>query len=333
MMSRGGIPAQADLGVVRFLIQTILEVGDRRLGKKLALIFLIAFFISIPAVQAQTSPRFDTLTIDLWPEYDRPSMLVIYKAELSPEVVLPAEVTLRIPVEAGQPAVVAVGPDASSVADSVFETQVMGEWLQVSFIATTPAIQFEYYDPRLIKDGAQRSFDFTWPGDYQVDKLVMQVQQPLGATNMTVSPMMGNVVRDQVGFMYDVIEVGQLEQGETFDLGVTYEKDSDALSVESLEVQPSATITPGSSNLFSLDQPWVWFLIALGVVLIAGGGYWYWRTGQEEKTPVPRRQRRSSGNSQSNSPDGQAVYCHQCGKRAMPGDVFCRTCGNRLRRD
>ena len=304
------------------------------MGKKIAFTILFSLFIFIVPVQAQDIPRFENLTIDLWPEYDRPNLLVIYKAELSPEVSLPAEITLRMPVEAGAPAVVAVGPDANSVADSVFETQVMGEWLEVSFIATTPAIQFEYYDPRLVKDGDLRSYEFIWPGDYAVDKFVLQAQQPLGATNMTVSPMTGRLVQDQVGFTYDLIDVGQLGQGETFDLGVSYQKDSDALSVESLQIQPSATITPGSSNLFSLDQPWIWFLIALGVVLIGGGGYWYWRTGREDSQPQkPRRQRRSSSSSRPGVPAGKSVYCHQCGKRAMPGDVFCRTCGTRLRSD
>jgi ribosomal protein L32 len=285
------------------------------------------------SAQAQEAPRFDTLTIDLWPEYDRPDMLVIYKAELSPEVSLPANVTLRMPVEAGVPAVVAVGPDANSVADAVFETQVMGEWLEVSFIATTPVIQFEYYDPRLIKDGAIRNFDFTWPGDYKVDALILQAQQPLGAENLTVSPLMGRMVQDQVGFTYNIIEIGELEQGETFDIGVSYEKASDALSVESLQIQPSATITPGSSNIFNLDQPWVWFLIVLGVVLIGGGAYWYWRTGRQETEPQKRRQRRSSNVEQVEVPAGKAVYCHQCGKRARPGNVYCRTCGTLLRND
>jgi hypothetical protein len=301
------------------------------LGKKLVLIILLILGVNIVTAQAQEAVRFESLNIDLWPEYDRTDLLVIYKAELSPDVSLPAEVTLRIPIDAGAPAVVAVGPDASSVADSVFETQVMGDWLDVSFIATTPAIQFEYYDPRIIRESAQRSFDFTWSGDYGVDRLVLQVQQPLGSTNFSISPSMGSMIQDQVGFNYNIIEVGELDQGSTFEVGVTYEKESDALSVQSLQIQPSATIAPGSSNLFSLDQPWIWFLIALGLILIGGGGYWYWRTGQQESQPPKRRQRRSVGDRSAEATTGNPVYCHQCGKRARPGDHFCRTCGTRLR--
>jgi hypothetical protein len=317
--------------VVRFEIISWLKVGEQGLGKKTVLFILVVLSIFVLGAQAQEAPLFESLTIDLWPEYDRADMLVIYKGELSPEVSLPVEVTLRIPVEAGEPAVVAVGPDARSVADSVFDTQVMGEWLDVSFIATTPAIQFEYYDPRLVKDGSLRTFDYVWPGDYGVNKLVLQVQQPMGATNFVVSPPMGRMVQDQVGFTYDIIEVGELEQGETFELGVSYEKETDALSVQSLQIQPSATLEPGSSNPFNLDQPWVWFLIGLGVVLIGGGAYWYWRTGQQDTQPKKRRQRRAAGPNQVGVPEGKAVYCHQCGKRAMPGDQFCRTCGTRLR--
>ena len=105
-------------------------VGARRLVKKIVLVILITLFIFAPAIKAQESPSLETLVIDLWPEYDQPSMLVIYKAELSPEVNLPAEITFRIPVEAGAPAVVAVGPDARSVADVVYDTQVMGSgWM------------------------------------------------------------------------------------------------------------------------------------------------------------------------------------------------------------
>jgi hypothetical protein len=130
--------------------------------------------------------------------------------------------------------------------------------------ATTPAIQFEYYDPRLVKDGAQRSFDFTWPGDYVVDALTLQVQHPLGATDVTVTPTQGRIIQDSNGFTYNIIDVGALDQGSVFDILMSYQKESDALSVENFQIQPSATITPGTSSLLNLGQWWV------------SGGYGCW---------------------------------------------------------
>ncbi len=304
--------------------------------KKIVLITLLALIVLIPSAQAQESPSIDTLVIDLWPEYDDPSMLVVYKAELSAEVSLPAEITFQMPVQAGAPAVVAVGPDANSVADVVYDTRVMGDWLEISFIATTPAIQFEYYDPGLLKEDAQRSFEFTWPGDYAVDSLILQVQQPLGATDVTVTPAMGRVVQDTVGFVYTIIEVGELDQASVFDIGLNYLKVSDALSIESFEIQPSATITPGTSVPLNLDQWWVWLLIALGLILIGGGGFWYWRmgrqeSGRQEPDPKKRRHHKTSVQDADGVSSGNAIYCHQCGKRADARDHFCRSCGTRLR--
>ncbi len=299
--------------------------------KKIVLITLLALIVLIPSAQAQESPSIDTLVIDLWPEYDKPSMLVVYKAALSPEVSLPAEITFRMPVQAGAPAVVAVGPDASSVADVVYDTRVMGDWLEISFIATTPAIQFEYYDPRLLKEGAQRSFDFTWPGDYAVKSLVLQVQHPLGGTDVTVTPAMGRVVQDTVGFVYTIIEIGELDQASVFDIGLNYLKESDALSIESFEIQPSATITPGTSSLLNRDQWWVWLLIALGLILIGGGGFWYWRMGRQESDPIKRRHHKTPIQDAAGGSSGKAIYCHQCGKRADARDQFCRSCGTRFR--
>jgi hypothetical protein len=301
------------------------------LVKKIVLLSLFALLVFIPSVQAQESPSIDTLVIDLWPEYDNPSMLVIYKAELSPQVSMPAEITFRIPVEAGTPLVVAVGPDANSVADVVYDTQVMGDWLEVSFIATTPSIQLEYYDPRLLKEGKQRSYDFTWPGDYSVNSLVLQVQHPTDATDVTVTPNMGRTLQDSIGFIYNIIEVGKLDQDSVFDIGLSYLKESDSLSIESLQIQASATITPGTSNLLNLDQWWVWLLIALGLILIGGGGYWYWRMGRQEPAPKKRRHHQSPDQDADGVSSGKAIYCHQCGKRAGAGDRFCRSCGTRLR--
>lgn len=299
--------------------------------KKTIVILAISLFVLTPAVSAQDVPSLDTLEIDLWPEYDDPSMLVIYKAILSPEVSLPTEITFRIPVEAGAPTAVAVGPDASSVADVVYDTQVMGDWIDISFIATTPVIQFEYYDPALVKDGAQRSYDFSWPGDYAVDSLILQLQHPIGATSVAVTPTMGRVVQNNDGFMYNIIEVGTLEQGSLFDLGVSYQKESDDLSIQSLQIQPSATITPRTSSLLNLDQWWVWLLIGLGVVLIGGGSYWYWRLGREETSPGKRRHHKAPQQEVAGATPEGVVYCHQCGKRAGSGDQYCRSCGTRLR--
>jgi hypothetical protein len=305
------------------------------LVKRIALLILFALLFLPSMGRAQEAVRLSTLDVGLWPEHDRPELLVIYRAALPPEVTLPAKITFRIPIEASKPNAVAVGVDAASVADVAYQTQVMGEWLEVSFVATAPSIQFEYYDPSLQVEGTQRSFQYTWPADYAVDALTLRVLHPIDSQDLTITPTTGRVVQNTDGTSYSVIDVGALPADSPFTIDVSYQKSSDQLNVQGGEVQPSSPITPPASQRWNLVEAWPWILGILGIVLIAGGGFWYWRSGQNGKGDAMRRRH---GSPQQRAEEaafreglGEGVYCHQCGKRASAGDRFCRSCGTRLR--
>jgi hypothetical protein len=64
---------------------------------------------------------------------------------------------------------------------------------------------------------------------------------------------------------------------------------------------------------------------AFGVLMIAGGFYYFLR-GSARQRPNARRRHVSH----EEPVEGQ-TYCPQCGTRARSGDRFCRTCGTRLR--
>ncbi|MBE0696538.1 MAG: zinc ribbon domain-containing protein, partial [Anaerolineaceae bacterium] len=66
-------------------------------------------------------------------------------------------------------------------------------------------------------------------------------------------------------------------------------------------------------------------------LLIAAGVFWFLRPGRSPQTE-PQRQRhlRKAGGTQE-EPRQDGAFCHQCGKRAAVGDIFCRACGTKLR--
>lgn len=301
--------------------------------KRVSLILIITIFAFVVAfsVQAQQPISFDTLAIDLWPEYDQPNVLVIYKAMISPDVDLPTEVTLRIPAAAGNPFVVAVGPDAASVADVVYQTQVNGEWINVSFIATTPALQFEYYDPNLIKDGTSRSFQYTWLQDIAVQSMIISLQHPIGSSDYVVAPQAGNLVQGDDGFTYTVVDQGAVTAAQQVSLTISYQKSSDNLSVEGMQIEPSAPLPAGPGSAINFSRILPWLLFALALLLIAGGGYWYWRSSRADSSPVTRRHRKPVTSAEKAASSADGIYCHQCGKKAEAGDRYCRSCGVRLR--
>jgi hypothetical protein len=310
----------------------------RKWSLVLLLVLAIVLFSILPTqVYAQEEVKLSYLEVDLWPEYDSPEMLVIYRITLPPTVSLPVDLTFRIPVSAGEPSAVAgrgISAEGEAGLFSIpYEHQVDGEWGLVTLTATVPELQLEYYDPGLVKQEAARQYAFQWPGAYEVDALTIQVQQPRDATGMSISPASGNGVPGEDGLIYYNKQVGSLLAGQDFQLAISYQKDSDSLTASSLQIQPSAPMTSMPTTQSSLLAFLPWVLGIFGVVLIVGGGVWYWQSGKgSESRSKPRRRRKPSAQSQSEAiPAEGHIYCHQCGKRAAKGDRFCRTCGTRLR--
>ncbi len=305
---------------------------------KRLIVLLAALVLLVPtAVSAQAALTLPSVEVDLWPEYDRPEMLVIYHFTLPSSVSLPYEMTARIPAAVGDPSAVAARqPDGNLFNIPFTPPQVNGNWSLITFRATTPEVQIEYYDPGLQKNGAERHFVYNWPGDYAVNSLVVQVQQPIDATDMQISPSLGESHVGGDGLVYYTAEEGAMTVGQSFTITIDYKKSTDKLSVSNVQVQSSAPLsstTPSSRFTWTTLLPWV--LGVLGVVLIVGGGTWYWLSGREKNTATPRRMRRKSAAAEMDAdkadPDGGYIYCHNCGKRANPGDRFCRTCGSALR--
>ena len=304
--------------------------------KSVLAFLLLILFITPMLSRAQGQPQISSLKVALWPEFDNPTMLVIYNFTLTPTTQLPANLTLRIPAPAEAPHAVAVGPSAEQVGDVPYTTDLAGEWMEVSFIATMPVVQFEYYDPTLNKQGEIRNYEYHWPGDYAVEAIVIDVQEPLDARQVMVSPSLGSGTRRSDGLVYYTAQWGSLTAGQTFKISLSYQKPTNTLSAERLLVQPSQPLSPEGAGRIRVEGVLPWVLGVLGLTLIVGGGIWYWQSGQKETGRQPRRRRSAAATVVADETKAAAdpgIYCHQCGKRAGPGDRFCRSCGTRLRQE
>jgi hypothetical protein len=287
-----------------------------------------AFFLPVGA-QAQGGVRFSAVEIDLWPEFDRPAVLVIEHLTLSSDVVLPAELTVRIPAQATVNAV-ASKEVGGALVNVDYDQQIQGDWAVISLSVTTRDIQIEYYDA-LIKQGAARHYSYLWPGDYAVDSFAVQFQMPVEASDLQAKPAFPNSSVGADGLTYYTSEFGSLAAEQTFTLEVTYQKATDTLSAPSLNVQPAENPANATGRV-TLTQYIPWVLGILGIVLILFGlvaGVLYWQ-GRWRDSGGVTRQRHALRREKTGEPT-EVIHCHQCGRRAQPGDLFCRACGTRLR--
>ena len=299
----------------------------------LPLILVLAILLPF-SVHAQEPLVLSSLQIGIWPEFDKPSALVIYQMTLSDATTYPVSVSLRIPITAGAPNAVATRQVDGSLINIDANRQVAGQWAIISFTTNTPDVQLEYYDPGLTKDGNARHFTYAWPGDYAVTQLTIQVQQPTAATDMRISPSLGAGAVGTDNLTYYTQDIGAVSAGQTFQITIDYQKSNDVLSAENLPVQSSAPIPQGTSTDLNLKSWLPWVLGLLGAGLIIGGIVWFWQTGRQQSVHRTRRQRSKAVTHEPETNTGtseSAIYCSQCGKRAMPGDQFCRSCGSPIR--
>jgi hypothetical protein len=124
------------------------------------------------------------------------------------------------------------------------------------------------------------------------------------------------------------IETADLMAGTPFTLTIDYVRQMDSLSISSLPVQAATTPGPDTPGHVSMTGILPWVLAGIGLLLIVAGivGFVAWQRGSLVSTTVKRNTtiRKES--------EDEFIYCSQCGKRAQPGDVFCRTCGTRIKR-
>lgn len=295
------------------------------------ILLFVLLFTMAGSAQAQAAVEFETMMAMLWPEYDRPAMLVIYRIALSADTKLPAQIDLRIPKAAGEPYNVAVEEDDGQLYTLNYTSAEDGDWLVLSITTPNPKIQVEYYDPGLIKTDDRRDYEFRWAGDVLIKNLTVQVQQPKTASDLQVAPDMGTWDTGPDGLQYYTEDVGSVPAGTPLSLKLNYIKSDDTLSVpDQASLEPSQPIGPSTSQL-RIQEALPYIIGGIGLALIIGGGLWFWLISRKRQTEPSRARHNSSA--RSNTAEEGEIYCHQCGKRASKDDVFCRTCGTRLRRE
>jgi hypothetical protein len=314
---------------------------------------------------AQSAPRLATLTIDVWPEFDRPAtVLVIYRGQFAPDTPLPAQVKVRIPASAGEPSAVALpqpGGEAAPVnqwLDLVTSKQIAtarsGDWIEVTFAPTGRLFNLEFYD-QLNTVTFDRRYTLTWPGDLAADLVAINVREPFGAISFQSTPALPPGVVDDEGLVAHQLTLGPLAVGQPLALSLTYHREDKRTSAEALQlVTPAPTQQPVSSPAAVSSSSWLLIAaLVVGLALIVGGLVWYIRSQRTEafrpyEPPAFRRTRgrrsvRTSGAARSRPQPRPAVvplaeanqdstgFCTQCGKPLRPDDVFCARCGTRVK--
>lgn len=287
--------------------------------RHIILLLLLLLVLPVPTGQAQDQvTTIDSLSVDFWPDYDQPSVLVLMRGTLPAETAVPATLTIPLPEGARVNAVAYV-----DAANSTMNTEyTLGN---NAITLTTPALNFrvEYYLPYVAEEG-QRSFTFNWDANVAVNQFQAQIQQPISASGLITEPAAANVTEGSDGFVYHILPPQAITTGQPLTLHVNYIMSSPQLSVEGLnnatiDLQPSGPVsTPPSEPASEFNWPLI-AGVAGGILMIAALVFLYVGNRPKSRIYKPRPVRQPTKNA--------ARFCHNCGGSLEAGDRFCRKCG------
>jgi hypothetical protein len=284
------------------------------------------------------------LELSLWPEFDRPEVLVIYRGVFAAETTLPVPVEIRIPVVAGPPTAVAyVDPEGQRLNQS-FTTAEEDEWLVVVFDLPSLAFQLEYYAP-LPEDAGLRTFEYTYAADYAIDRLSLEFQVPPTANGFELETRDGTgaatVVQEADGLTYHVVETGPLARGDVERWAFSYAKPNSELTVAAFTAPEAeaSDVLPGGSDLGLAAEGrggttvLTFALAFVALVAVGAGAFWLGKQTSEPAAEQVRRPKRRGGGrgAAAPRPRARAAFCHVCGTGLRSDAEFCHRCGAEVR--
>lgn len=317
-------------------------------------LLLVLSFGLAPASHAQTPVTLESAQVELWPEYDRPEMLVILAGSLPADTQLPTTLSVRLPPAATLHAAAQRDDAQGGLINATYTTGIVDGSTVVTLTLTQPNFHLEFYDGSLVSDGRQRRYTFTWPAEWTAAATRVRVQEPAGASNLTVTPTLSPAGKGDFGLEYLAGDLGAIRADQATRIDLTYDKTATALSAETA---PTTSLPPAAGSSL-LPAP-----VVIGLAVLVGAlllGIWLWN---RQRRPVSVSPRRTAAGSRSPAPASKPVrpatstpapptprqsdnplpaasphsasttprFCTQCGQPLQAGDRFCRACGTAVR--
>ena len=302
---------------------------------------------------AQSPTPLEALNIALWPEYDRPEVLVIVRGLVGEDVPLPASLSFTLPATVLDLNAVAYLDEAQGQLLNVPEYEFIegADGKELRFITPSRQFQFEYYsDDILSLDGNTHNISFSFTPSAEIIHLTFELQQPATTDDFASDPPPSDTQVRQDGLTYAFYDVGAVSPGDTRSLQASYTRSSDELSVNALagvnlpSPDEQTPVEIGGGGLQDYLGP---ILIVVGVLLLTGSlAYWFLsQRAAVVPEPAPRRSpartrrppaRKSQPSTSRSAPppakdEKLAAYCHRCGTKFRDDARFCHACGSERR--
>ncbi len=282
-----------------------------------ALLPAVAFIQPALAETPTGISGFHNVTLWVYPEYDDPRLLVMLEGKVNPSEV-PSNINFLVPSTAAMYS--AGSKDAqgtySGGPPSRVASQIAG-WDEISYQLKTDTFRVEYYDNVITgTTDKQIAYDFRWL--YPISDLTVVVQQPLKASNYSVTPAGKQTTQDQFTVYTYTYTNPDINQPLHFNISYTKTDPNPSLSSQT----PAATSGVEGGLILGVTGGLV--IAALAAFLIVG------RLKRKRPVKAVARVRAAPVHPIARTVSTKEKFCDQCGHPVGRRFKFCPHCGSDL---
>jgi zinc ribbon protein len=307
----------------------------------------------VPSSASSQAPTTDLvmarLRLSIWPEYDDPRVLIMFRGEMTPRQAFPASITLPIPKGAE---VIGAGMVSEQNELLLHPHQVLSGNTQDTLQLNLPVPRFfvEFYYNPLTTSGPEKRFVYSAPTTYPIELFEVDIQQPLKATAFMLDPVPMERMTDNQGFTYHQFTYRNVGQGHSQTFTIAYTKTASTPSVSKQQPTPH----PAEKARARSNNTLVALSIFAGAILLFAGCAWLVQRSQRPRMPTTttpalpvsmsdtlvallredaQPQETETAEVSPMSPQTRVVnYCAHCGRKLLPDDRFCSGCGKSINR-
>lgn len=275
------------------------------------------------------------LKVSIWPEYDDPRVLVIYRGEFENGPSFPAWVDFYIPTDTEINGAGIATPDGQLLWQ---EHKIVQEGSRkvLSININTPAFFLEYYyDP--FKGGALKSFEHKIENKYPIEAMLVEVQKPLKAEGFSLTPESKDSYADPGGFTYFKYNFQNLKAQSSVKLIVAYKKEDPNPSVarrmpkEQGQEETRATEERKAAPTLKtgLKGKTLAGIILLAAAAVVAAAMIFRRTSIKREKVAERP---TGDREKPLTPQEGWNFCPKCGVQLKKEYTFCPGCGHTVER-
>jgi len=304
----------------------------------MAVVLLSAALLLGPSVWAQDL-QIQKLRIQVMPEFDDPRVLVIVQGRLNIDGQTPQRVSFRLPRGAQINQMATMDVNSGAVTSQPYETvddETDPRWMLVSYTLDSAHFFYEYYDDGLGLGEANRQFSYLFNSLLPVSDLQVEIQEPLRATDFSLSPSPTLVYQDErFGLSHHQYTIGTLAPQTDLKIELHYTKadatpsvsrqqvtsmQSEPLALPTPTIAPAMPGTPHETPAPAAPRRWG-YVIGGGAGIVGLAAFWWWRRRRKRSDAVVPV---ADAGSETITQD---AFCRQCGAALRPDSRFCHICG------